>query len=144
MRHLYNCRVAVDELSGGLINGTPVLSWSQVSDNLDPYLPDSQGELMCRIDLQFIRPGKDAPMPAVAGRAPDRIGVMFFDPTDKIKAGQRVRVLTGPVTGTFEIRAVPDPAVGLAVANHMEVQVIEVAQQPAGIFPGRNVEESNP
>ncbi len=145
MRHLYNCRVAVDELSGDIVNGTPTLTWAQLGVNLDPYLPGSEGELMCRLDLYLQRPGKDAPMPIVAGRAPDRVGVMFFDATAAaaaVKAGQRVRVLSGPVTGTFEIRATPDPAQDFSpVAHHMEVQVIEVAQAPAGIFPGRGVEE---
>jgi len=141
VRHLYNCRVGVDELSGDIVNGSPVMRWTQLTDTLDPYLPDSPGELMCRIDLQFMRPGKDAPMPVVAGRAPDRIGVMFFDVTTAVKAGQRVRVLSGPVSGTFEIRAVPDPAVAMSAAHHMEVQIVEVAQATAA-FPGHGVEEA--
>ncbi len=140
MRHLYNCRVAVDEISGALVNGTPVLTWVQLATNLDTYLPGTQGELMCRLDLQFMRPGKDAPMPIVAGRAPDRVGLMFFDTAAAVRAGQRIRVLAGPVTGVFEIRTTPDPAVDMSTAHHMEVQIIEVAQ-PAGGFPGATLED---
>lgn len=141
MRHLYNCRVQVQRLSAGMLFGAPNLSWATVTDTLDAYL-GTPGELMCRLDLQFVRPGKDQPMPIVAGRAPDRVGVMFYDVTDKVKAGDRIRVLAGPVTGTFEIRAIPDPAVDLASAHHMEVQVIEVAQALAGVFPGAEPEEA--
>ena len=64
-----------------------------------------------------------------------------YDPTDVVKAGDRVRVLSGPVSGTFEIRAVPDPAVAQLSAHHMEVQIIEVAQPRTGLFPGGTVEE---
>lgn len=141
MRHLYNCRAALVRLSGTIVNGTPVMNWQPVTDIIDPAL-GVPGEMMCRLDLSFIRPGKDQLMPIVAGRAPDRVGVLFYDVTDKVKAGDRITILSGPVTGTFEIRVVPDPAVDLTNAHHMEVQVIEVAQALAGIFPGAALEES--
>jgi hypothetical protein len=84
----------------------------------------------------FVRPGKDAPMPLVAGRAPDRVGTLFCDPTPHLKAGDRIHAIDGPVTGTFEIRAIPDVAVGFGIGHHMEVQLIEVAQELTGVFPG--------
>lgn len=141
MRHLYSSRAEVLRLSGPVINGTPVLAWGRVQSVLDVFL-GVPGELMCRIDLHFVRLGKDQPLPIVAGRAPDRTGVMFFDVTDQIKAGDRIRAISGPVVGTFEIRAAPDPAVGYAVAHHMEVQVVEVAQSLQYVFPGSNVGEA--
>lgn len=140
MRHLFSSRVEVLRLSGTMTNGTPVLSWGRVQSTLDNTL-NAPGELMCRLDLNFVRPGKDQPMPIVAGRAPDRTGVMFYSVTDQVKAGDRVRCVSGPIIGTFEIRAIPDPAVDGLTAHHMEVQVIEVAQSLQHTFPGAGVEE---
>jgi hypothetical protein len=135
LRHLYNCRVGLLRLSGTMAAGTPVLAWSRVTGILDPAL-GIDGELMCRLDLGFVRPGRDQPMAVVAGRAPDRIGVMFYDTAvTAVKAGDRVVVLAGPVTGNFEIRAVPDPANDMSTAHHMEVQVIEVALSQDTVFP---------
>ncbi len=135
MRHLFNCRAEVLRQTGTVINGVLTSTFPKISDVPDPYLGVA-GELMCRLDLSFVRPGKDQPAPVVAGTAQDRIGVMFFSTTDAVKAGDRVRVLTGPVSGTFEIRAIPDPAQDRLTAHHMEVQVIEVAQALANKFPG--------
>lgn len=140
MRHLYSSRVEALRLSGVLVDGSPQLTWAKVGDVIDPGLGVA-GELLCRLDLSFLRVGKDTPMPAVAGRAQDRTGVCFFDANDNIKAGDRLRCLAGPVTGTFEIRSIPDAAVDYATAHHMEVQVVEVAQQLTNIFPGASVEE---
>jgi hypothetical protein len=134
MRHLFNSRVEVLRLTGVLQAGTPTLSWNTITDVVDPYL-SAPGQLMCRIDLQFLRPGRDQPMPAVAGRAPDRVGVLFLSITDALKAGDRIHTLTGPVTGTFEVRAIPDVAAQFADGHHMEVQIIEVAQGLTGVFP---------
>lgn len=141
MRHLYNSRAEVLRLSGALVLGTPTLTWSKISDTPDTVL-GVEGELMCRLDLNFVRPGKDQPMPVEAGRAPDRIGVLFYSVTDALKAGDRVRMLAGPITGTFEVRVIPDPAVAYAAAHHMEVQVVEVAQQLAGVFPSASPEDT--
>lgn len=139
MRHLFNQRVEVLRLAAVMTNGTPVLSWSKVTTILDPAL-GVPGELLCRLDLNFVRPGKDQPMPVTAGRAPDRIGVLFCGATDKILAGDRIRCLSGPVSGTFEIRTIPDQAIDFAAAHHIEVQVVEISQSLAGVFPGAHVE----
>lgn len=140
MRHLYQSRMEVLRLSGTLVNGAPVMRYDKVASTVDPKL-GATGEIMCRLDLTFIRPGKDQPMPIVAGRAPDRIGVLFYDTGCDVRAGDRLRAVAGPVTGTFEIRTIPDSAVAYGTTHHMEVQVIEVAQSLAGVFPGANVEE---
>lgn len=139
MRHLYNSRAEVLRLSGVMTNGTPVLTWTKVTVTVDTRLA-VPGELLCRLDLNFMRQGKDQPMPAVAGRAPDRIGVLFCDATDEIRAGDRIHCLTGPVKGTFEIRTIPDEAIDYTSAHHIEVQVVEVSQSLAGVFPGGTVE----
>ena len=142
LRHLYATRVEVLRLSGTVIRGNPVLTWVKVANTLDPAL-GAPGELLCRIDLQFQRLGKDQPMPLVAGRPPDRVGVLFCDMTGNLLAGDRVRTITGPVTGTFEIRSIPDPALDLGAAHHLEVQVVEVAQALTGpqMFPAGTVED---
>lgn len=128
MRHLYGTRAEVLRLNLEMTNGKPSQSWQKVEVIIDPYL-NVPGELMCRIDLAFQRPGKDLPMPVVAGRVPDRVGLMFYDVTDEILAGDRIRCLSGPVSGTFEMRVRADPALGYGVqAHHLEVQVVEVAQ----------------
>jgi hypothetical protein len=128
MRHLYNTQAEVVRLTTDMQDGLATQSWQKLDAIVDPYL-GTPGELMCRIDLIFQRPGKDQPMPSVAGRAPDRVGLMFFDPTDQILTGDRFHILDGPVQGTFEIRVMPDPAQQYGMlAHHMEVQVIEVAQ----------------
>lgn len=125
--------------------GGMVVSWSAVTDILDAYI-GTPGQLACRVDLQFTRPGKDAPMPLVAGRAPDRVGVLFCDmPTDAsglplLKAGDRFVMVSGPVTGTFQVNQVPEVAQDYVGAAHAEFQVIECSQalQPGSYqpFPG--------
>lgn len=127
MRHLFASRVEVIRLTGQMNNGVPSLSWNKVDDILDARL-GTAGELMCRLDLNFLRPGKDQPAPLVAGRAMDRIGVMFYSADDQLRANDRIRCIAGPVKGTFEIRNNPDPAVDYSQAHHFEVQIIEVAQ----------------
>jgi hypothetical protein len=144
MFYLSTCQVLRNEPqmddSGGML-----LGWNQVSDIVDPLL-DEPGLLQCRLDLQLVRPGKDAPAPIVAGRAPDRVGVCYFDLSagpdgaPLVKAGDRLECIAGPVYGTFDIRVIPDVAQDLTGAHHVEVQVIEVSQmlKPGGPtpFPG--------
>jgi hypothetical protein len=115
-------------------SGSMVLGWTPVTDIVDPIL-DQPGLLACRLDLQFVRPGKDAPAPLVAGRAPDRVGVCFFDlaadaaGAPLVRAGDRLECVAGPVYGTFELRQIPDVAQDLTGGHHVETQVIEVSQQ---------------
>ena len=130
MQHLFASRADVLRLKGDLVNGSIVQEWVTV------------GQVTCRLDLNFVRPGKDQPPAIVAGRAPDRVGLMFFMPGVDVRAGDHIRTVSGPVDGTFEVRVVPDPAVGYGTAHHMEVQVVEVSQALAGLFPGSRVEET--
>jgi hypothetical protein len=140
MRHLYNSRVEVEELAGDFINGTPSYTWAKLGLVIDASL-GVPGEMLCRLDMTFQRPGKDQPQPIVAGRAPDRIGLLFYDYSDAIKAGHRLRVIAGPlIGGVFELRAIPDVAQAYSAGHHMEVQVMEVAQNLAGTFPASDLE----
>lgn len=126
MRHLYNTRVEVLRPMPDLVDGLAQITWQKLRALVDSFI-EVPGEMMCRIDLTLQRPGKDQPMPIVAGRAPDRVGVMFFDATTEVRSGDRVRCIDGPVQGTFELRVMPDPAVGFASVHHMEVQIVEVS-----------------
>jgi hypothetical protein len=118
-------------------DGAPTYSWIQRSEILDPYA--DPGELWCRLDLNFLRPGRDAPMPVEAGVVPDRVGVLFCDYTENLKAQDRVVTIAGPVTGTFEIKATPDVAIGFSQAHHIEVAITEISQSLSGRyqFPGK-------
>jgi hypothetical protein len=121
------------------------LTWNDVTAIVDPVY-NQPGLLQCRLDLLFLRPGKDQPMPLVAGRAPDRTGVCYFDlaaDSDGIPlvlAGDRLQCVSGPIFGTFEVRLIPDVAQSMIGASHVETQVIEVSQmlQPGSPtpFPG--------
>lgn len=136
-RGLYNSVAAVLRLTPTLqAGGGMSVAWAQVTDILDPYVV-TPGLIACRLDLQFIRPGKDAPMPLAAGRAPDRVGLLFYDmPTDPsglplVKAGDRFQMVSGPIFGVFEMRQVPEMAQSYTGAAHAENQVVEVAQSLA-------------
>lgn len=146
LRGLYRSKVQVVRLLPSLnSSGGMSLAWSPLTEILDRTL-DQAGYMWCRLDLGFMRPGKDQPAPLVAGRAPDRVGVCYYDPvTDAsgaplVRANDRLLCVQGPIFGEFEIRVVPDVAQDYNGAHHVEVQVIEVAKQvqPGSFtpFPG--------
>lgn len=128
MEHLYASTVKAQETQTIVQDGMATVAWVDLPAPLDSF--------RCRLDLLFLRPGKDAPPAQEAGVAPDRIGVMFCNASLPLKAGYRIVTLTGPVTGTFDIRVVPDVAQDYSSGHHIEVQIIETPQQIAGVFPG--------
>lgn len=134
MRMFYTSTCQVLRLNETLgAGGGMTFAWNPVTTVVDPVL-NQPGLLQCRLDLTFVRPGKDQPAPMVAGRAPDRVGVCYFDLTfdangaPLVLAGDRLQCVAGPIFGTFEIRPIPDVAQSLTGAHHIEVQVIEVSQ----------------
>jgi hypothetical protein len=136
LRSLYQSLVQVYRLKMKIVSGTPTLTWSVIPDVCDPFVA-IPGQMMCRLDLGFIKRG-DMPMPVTAGRAPDRSGTVFFDVSVNpdtgapyVLAGDRLFCVAGPITGTFEIRTIPTAATALVGAHHVEVQVFEVAQSIA-------------
>lgn len=146
MRALFPSVAQLTRLSSVVsAKGTGSLTWDPVSAILDPVLGEG-GRFACRLDLQFVRRGVDQPMPLVAGRAPDRTGILFMIPPPSldglplILAGDRFTMVSGPVFGTFEMRVIPDVAQDMLGAHHIEVQVVEVSQmlQQGGLspFPG--------
>lgn len=143
MRALYTSVCNVLRITPVLDDGGSMsVSWAQLTAIVDPYVA-LPGQIACRLDLGFIRRGIDMPMPLVAGRAPDRVGVAFFDCMTDINglplvlAGDRLQCVSGPITGIFDIRQVPDVAQQFTGAHHVEVQVIEVSQalQQGGQMP---------
>jgi hypothetical protein len=126
------CQVLRLDPSLGATGGL-TFAWPAVEAVVDPVL-DQPGLLQCRLDLTFLRPGKDQPAPIVAGRAPDRTGVCYFglahdsNGAPLVKAGDRLLCKSGPIFGTFEIRLIPDVAQDMIGAHHIETQIVEVSQ----------------
>lgn len=146
MRNLYRSTAQVMRLTPTMLaTGAMNVAWTQLTSIVDVVL-NQPGLLQCRLDLQFTRPGKDAPMPSVAGRAPDRVGVIWYDPVvdaqgrPLLKSGDRLVMVQGPIFGTFELRQIPEVAQDFTGAHHVENQVVEVSQalQPGSPtpFPG--------
>lgn len=133
MDHLFNSRVAVYRLDGTATDGILSTSWLPVT---------GLEYVKCRLDIGLLRPGKDQPMPVEAGKAPDRIGVLYCLPAIGIKAGDRIIAVPNdygllPVEGTFEIKIIPEPTQAFAFIHHIEVQVVEVGNiHTFDNFPG--------
>lgn len=137
MRHLYISRAEVQRLKMTFVKGSARNEWVKIDDIVDSRL-GVPGELKCRLDLNFVRPGKDQPSPLVAGRSVDRVGLLICDYTPNLMAGDRIKMIGGPITGTFELKANPDGAIDFSKVHHLEVQVSEVSPS-ATKFPSSEV-----
>lgn len=120
MEHLYSSLCKAQKVQTTVHDGEAETSWVDLPAPLDAF--------PCRLDLNFLRPGKDAPPAQEAGVAPDRVGVMFCSAALPLKAGYRIVALEGPVTGTFDLRAMPDIALDYSAGHHIEVQIVETPQ----------------
>lgn len=123
---LLNSRVKVSRLELVTDNGRAQMIYVDQSEPLN--------YVKVRLDLTFLRPGKDVPLAVEAGKAPDRIGVCFCFPDSGFRAGDRLTAVPNdfgkmPVTGTFDIRSIPDEAQAFSEQHHIEVQVVEVSQK---------------
>lgn len=134
-RALYSSVVQVLRLSAVLSADFGMdLSWAALTGIVD-VLQDQPGLLQCRLDIGALRPGKDQLPPLVAGRPQDRYGVAYFDPVldssgnMMVRAGDRFLCVAGPITGTWEMRNIPDQLQGYRTAAHVECQIVEVAAQ---------------
>jgi hypothetical protein len=122
MQHLFNSVGHIERLQRTLVNGAAQTKWAPVDDPQLKYVK-------CRLDLNFLRPGKDQPAPYEAGKAQDRIGIMFCNILP-IRAGDRFVADSGPVMGTFEIRNTPDTTItARPVGHHLEIQIVETNQK---------------
>lgn len=144
MDHLYNSAFRVERLQiVNVIGGEAETDWVQATDP-DPSTNDLLHYLKGRLDLNFLRPGKDIPVAPEAGKAQDRIGVLFTYPYAPIRPGDRIIAIENekgkiPVKGTFEIRPKPDEAIDYDDVHHLEIQVVEVGQSLAAMeWPGED------
>jgi hypothetical protein len=140
--------VRVERMQIAVTDGTPEMTWAQAHDP-DPTLDYTLGFMKCRIDLNFIRQGKDIPLVAVAGKAPDRTGLLICSSDAPIKAGDRIVAIPNeygetPIVGTFDIKAIPDQAIDWSGAHHLEVQIVETNQALAGLWPDDVDDEEGP
>lgn len=121
MEHLYSSTCKVQRLVKSVQNGMVSANWTDVST---PPL----SSFKCRLDLNFLRPGKDAPPAYEAGTAPDRVGIMFCSASLPLLPGDRIVTVSGPVSGVFEIKMIPDIAIDYSSGHHIEVQIVEAVQ----------------
>ncbi len=133
MDHLFASVVKVQRLQLQVQGSTtPIPDWVDQTGVL--------AAVRCRLDLNFVRPGKDALPAYEAGVAANRIGVMFCSAAVPLLAGDRIVTVSGPVSGTFEIKAIPDIAQDYSSGHHIEVQIVETAQTLSGrtTFPSQD------
>jgi hypothetical protein len=84
-------------------------------------------DVRCRVDLSFLRAGKDQGWTPEAGRSSDRTGVAFFLTGANILPGDRILMKKGP-TGTFLLEGTLDEVQDGLKTHHLEVGVTEVAK----------------
>lgn len=126
MEHLYASVVKVRRPQTTQVDGVATTTWQDVET-------DGLNFVRCRIDLNFIRPGKDAPAPINAGGAQDRYGLLFCNANVPLRAGDRLVCIPNtngklPVEGSFEVRSIPDKAIDFSDVHHTEVLIFEVPQ----------------
>lgn len=145
MEHLFPSAVRVERMALTVVDGRPTMDWAQATDP-DVEINRQLQYTKCRLDLNFVRPGKDIPQAVNAGKAPDRIGVGFFSPSAPIKAGDRIVAIPSDsgfivVPGTFSIKVIPDVAQDYSEGHHIEVQIVETNQQLDDLFPDDDDED---
>ena len=133
MDQLFNSAFRVERMQLTVSDGVATMGYSQATDE-DPALNDMLQFLRARLDMNFIREGKDVLPAQVAGRAPDRVGALLTYAYAPLKAGDRLVAIENekgriPVSGTFDIKVIPDIAQGFDDGHHLEVQVIETGQE---------------
>lgn len=136
MRHLFPSVFEILRIPDmTFVDGSPTVLTSEVSDVVDEAW-GVPGQFQGRLDLTFVRAGKDQPPTFETGLRVDRAGVLFFGIDVDLRASDVIRAISGPVQGTFELRAFSDIAQGYGSGHHREVQVFEIAQEVASGFPG--------
>lgn len=141
MRTLFNSTATIARLDPVVSDGKMTATYPTVNDIVDPFL-GIPGTMKCRIDVFHQRPGKDAPIPIEAGRAPDRTAIMYCSVTPNLKAGDYVTMTDGPYVGSrWLIKTVPDVAQNMKIGHHIEVQIIEIPSAlMMNTFPGKEAD----
>ena len=100
------------------VDGVLSVTWTEVAANVP-----------CRIDLTFVRVGRDLLYKPDSGRAPDRNAVGFFRVNTDLKVADRVVITDDSgLSGTWEVFIKPEQATTISKAHHLEVELREVSQ----------------
>lgn len=110
-------RVRVSRPHSTMQDGILTASWRDV---------EGLEEVPIRLEVGFFRPGKDFPLPPQAGRTPDRVATYWVDSDIDLRPGDHIQCVSGPVTGTWQIRTAPDLVTSMSKLNHKEGQAIEL------------------
>lgn len=116
LRSLLSHRCDIYDLVTTDDDGSPVTSYRKINTAPIP----------CRLDLGFVRHGKDQMWIEAIARPEDRTGVMFFTPEAPIRSGVRAVMLKGP-KGIFQIQGAIDEAWDFDSLSHYECGVMEVS-----------------
>lgn len=141
MFHLFDSRVRVErEQITRTPKGQISKEYRPVIIDGDPVMTERMSYLPCRIDVGFIRPGKDIPSALNAGAVPDRVAVAYVEADVPIRAGDKMVAIPNeygllPVDGTFELKVSPDEAHGYSNIHHKEFQVVESNQDEEKDWP---------
>lgn len=123
-------RAKILRLTETKVNGYVNTSWTTVKVT-PATTPPTDLTILCFLDLNFIRKGKDPVWSPEAGRTGDRTGVLFAMPDAPLMPGDRVLMTRGPV-GTFAIEMAVDEAWRPDDMHHLEIGVVEVAKSLTG------------
>jgi hypothetical protein len=115
--HLMPSRVKVSRPLVSMQDGILTTAWRDVA---------GLEEVPIRLEVGFFRPGKDFPMPPQAGRTPDRVATYWVSPDIDLRPGDHIECVSGPVTGTWQIRVAPDVSTSMSRLHHLEGQAVEL------------------
>jgi hypothetical protein len=115
-RTLLRHRATIKRNTVVAVDGVSSYSWRNI-----------QTEVPCRVDLSYIRRGKDPQWSPEAGRVQDRTGVAFFMPDAQVTTGDRIVLTSGGVAGTFLVDGTVEEILGnRGGVHHLEVPLAEV------------------
>lgn len=134
MYGLFISQLQVLRNSESLLGGIPNYAWTPITFPR-PGGPDATWT-PARVDVTFVRAGRDLPLVVEAGRAPDRLAVVWLLPGDGslVRPGDRLVCIGGPITGTYSVDQVPDQLADAVSLHHIEIGAREVSQALA--LPG--------
>lgn len=137
MYGLFISKLAVLRNTEGFLDGIPNYTWTPITfPRTDPLTGEPAIWTPARVDVTFVRAGKDMPLVVEAGRAADRLAVIWLRPDDGslVRAGDRLVCVGGPITGTYSVDQFPDQLADAVSLHHIEIGAREVSQALA--LPG--------
>ena len=128
-RWMFPSRVQILRTRSDLVDGVLTVTFEPVLGLAAAELVDGVEVVPMRLEVGFYRPGKDAPLPVQAGRAPDRVAVYWCFPETDVRPGDQLRMVSGPVIGSWHVRTYPDRAIDMNKLHHLEGQCVEMIGQ---------------